>query len=449
MLQTGRRPQPEIFPACRPDDPRKGSKWKPAFQRIKQGIFSGKGAARLDISSPSPPVPLNEIDEQCLNQRTQSQAVGKDGRNPLSKYFRKESQTTPQPECPTEPPELNDTKGHNFFRRRLTRSKRKDHAATNEFAQLPQHKRRHADLTKPPAAAHGPKQGRPWEEESLLQRPATTAYIPQHAASDFKRMSIGGPQLERYTSQDEQASMTPLNPGHPVTVRPVAFQPDDESGDFQNFLAQSRAEAVRTYESSGLRSPNKILPIETEKIMTEIEANYRAAVGDRPTTSASKRVSRSGSVFEQVGEYIKPSELAGVKRDTVANHRLVERALVPFTVTRHTSTKRPVSRSENFFIGIGEYIKPSNPDHLQEGGNNPRTGYLTVGDAQDRQAKRWSRISDTSRRSVSQEREWEGDRRAARASWTSNGTFGRKRSSTMPTSPGLDRYNRGVRKGMY
>jgi hypothetical protein len=447
MFQTGRHPQPEFPLAYCPDDPRKGLRWKPALQRIKRGIFSSKGPSRPDLSSPNPPLPLNEIDQQRLNQQTQPSTASRDARNPLHRYFRKDSLKAPQPEHSRDPTEMNDSKGNNFFRRRLTGSKRKDDVATNESQQ---HKRRHTDLPRPISTAHGPKRsGKPWEAEPLLQRPATAAYIPQHAASDFKRMSIGRPQLQHYTSQEDQPSMCPFNPGHPVTVRPVVFQPDDESGDFQNFLAQSRAEAARTYESSGLGSPNKILPTEAEKIMTEIEANYRAAVGDRPTTSASKRVSRSGSFFEQVGEYIKPSDLGGVNRDMEANHCLVERALAPPMVTRRISTKRPVSRSEDFFIGIGEYIKPSNPDLLPGGVNNPRTQYLTVGNAQDRQAKRWSRISETSRRSVSQERGWEGDGRAARASWTSNGTFGRKRSSTMPTSPGLDKYNRGIWKGVY
>jgi hypothetical protein len=57
--------------------------------------------------------------------------------------------------------------------------------------------------------------------------------------------------------------------------------------------------------------------------------------------------------------------------------------------------------------------------------------------------------SGTSRRSLLREQDWEGDGVAARPSWTSDGNFGRGRSSKIPTSLGLERYNRGVRKGLY
>lgn len=110
-------------------------------------------------------------------------------------------------------------------------------------------------------------------------------------------MSIG-----RCISLDEQTSRPPLEPDPPVTIRAAAIEPDDTLGDYQNFLAQSRAEAVRNLEFSGVCSPNKIMPLEAEKIMNETEANYRAATRDQPPISASERVSRSGSFFEQVGE---------------------------------------------------------------------------------------------------------------------------------------------------
>ncbi|PMD62739.1 uncharacterized protein K444DRAFT_610758 [Hyaloscypha bicolor E] len=454
MFQSSRRPQPELPPACRPDDPRKESNWRPALRRIRRGIFSRKGTPQPAIISPNPSLLLNEVNQQRLNQRTWQSTEGGETRNPTYKHFRKESQTAPPPERRQTPRELNDSKGYNFFKRKLIKSKRHK-KGSKEDVQPHQHKRRHTDLARPISTVYVPTR-KSVEREPLLQRPSTAAYIPQHAAADFKRMSNYGPQLERYASLDEEIRSASLQPGHPVTVRPVAFEPDGESGDYQNFVAQSRAEAARTYESSGLRSPSKILPPHTAEIMGEIEASYHAAIPDRPrpTTSASKHVSGSGSFFEKVGEYYKPSESGVGMKETEGNQDATLRDQ-PVSVGRRASgrstTSRPVSRSESFLRGVGEYIKPSNPDHHPGGANNSRTGPTglpTSGDV-ERQATRWSMMSGASRRSLSQERDWERDRMAVRASWTSDSNFGRGTSSKIPTSPGLDRYNRGVRKGLY
>ncbi|KAH8795402.1 hypothetical protein BGZ57DRAFT_998579 [Hyaloscypha finlandica] len=450
MLESDKRPQPKLPSAYRPDDPRKESNWRPTLRRIRRGVFSHKGTPQPAIISPNPSLLLNEVSQQRLSQRTRQSTEGGETRNPSYKHFRKESQTGPPPERRQTPQELNDSKGYNFFKRKLTKLKGHE-KGSKENVQPHQHKRRHTDLARPISTVYVPTQ-KPVEQEPLLQRPSTAAYIPQHAAADFKRMSNYGPQLERYASLDEEIRSASLQPGHPVTVRPVAFEPDDGSGDYQTFVAQSRAEAARTYESSGLRPP----PPHTGEIMGEIEASYRAAVPDRPrpTTSASKRVSGSGSFFERVGKYYKPSESGVVMKETERNLGATLRDQ-PVPVARRASGRstiaRPVSRSGNFLRGVGEYIKPSNPDRYPGGANNSRTsptGLPTSGDA-ERQARRWSMMSGTSRRSLLQEQDWEGDGVAARSSWTSDGNFGRGRSSKIPTSLGLERYNRGVRKGLY
>jgi hypothetical protein len=47
-----------------------------------------------------------------------------------------------------------------------------------------------------------------------------------------------------------------LQAGDPVSVRPAAFEPNEDSTDYQNFSAESRAAEVRTYQS------RPILPLE-------------------------------------------------------------------------------------------------------------------------------------------------------------------------------------------
>jgi hypothetical protein len=419
MLESNKRPQPKLPSLYRPDDPRKESNWRPTLRRIRRGVFSHKGTPQPAIISPNPSLLLNEVSQLRLSQRTRQSTEGGETRNPSYKHFRKESQTGPPPERRQTPRELNDSKGYNFFKRKLTKLKRHE-KGSKENVQPHQHKRRHTDLARPISTVYVPTQ-KPVEREPLLQRPSTAAYIPQHAAADFKRMSNYGPQLERYAFLDEEIRSASLQPGHPVTVRPVAFEPDDESGDYQNFVAQSRAEAARTYESSGLRPPPP--PPHTAEIKGEIEASFRAAVPDRPrpTASASKRVSGSGSFFERVGKYYKSSESGVVMKETEGNQGVTLR-VQPVPVARRASgrstTARPVSRSGSFLRGVGEYIKPSNPDHHLGGANNSRTGPTgipTSGDA-ERQAKRWSMTSGTSRRSllrnrIGKEMEWRRDPR--------------------------------------
>jgi len=447
-MQVGRRPRPEVPPEYREYDPRKESKWKPALQRIRLGMFSRKDNTRSAKVSRDPSLPLNKVYEQRLNAKTYPSRDGRAARNPFTKYFRKGSQVAPPPELSHSPPESKDSKAYNFFKRTLTKSRGQNRRTNNEHIHTQQHRRRHTDLARPVSTAYVPT-GKPVEHEPLLQRPSTAAYIPQHAATDFKRMSNYGTNFEGYSSLDQQLKRASIDPSHFTTPNSAAFDSYDEDADFQKFLAQSRAEAARALESSHLRASNKIMPSEAERIMGEIEANYRAATRDflQPSTSASKRLSRSGSFLEKVGDYYKPVETVS-RKDGDSGAATTDQAVpIARRTSRRSNIARPVSRGESFMIAVGEYIKP--PDFQPGGTNNPRTGPLLTAANAERQAKRRSRMSEASRRSVSQERDSEEDGRAARASWISTGTFGRQRSSTMPTSPGLDRYNRAVRKGGY
>jgi hypothetical protein len=468
----------------------KGSKWRPALRKLKDGIFSRKDSSRFDIRSPGAPLPLNETNRQRLDQRIQPSTEVEDTRNSFHSSSRESSRTAISSQSSQYSVELKDSKGYNFFRRRLSIPTKKVEAAKNEHVQSEPHEREYTDPARPSSSTYVPKDpGKRWEHDPFMHRPSTAAYIPQHAASDFNQTTIG-----TYASQ-EQITWFPLKPDHPVNVPVAAVAPDDSSGDFQEFLAQARAGEARTVESSRLHSPNKILSTPAEKRTTGVEANYRLTVKDRPTTSipsASRRgslfehvaeyikpseveanhclavrdrpttsipsASRRGSLFEHVADYIKPSEAGGVRRSMEVNRRPVERSRSPLKVhpnppvNQRTSLSRPLSKTESFLASVGGYIKPANQNHLPGSLNKTRTctsGNLTVSDAHDKREERWSTMTGFSRRSFSQERDcWKGSRRRGSHPVESS-TSSKHRSSGMPTSPGLDRYNRGVRMGLY
>ena len=473
----------------------KGSKWRPALRKLRDGIFSRKDSSRPDISSPGAPLPLNETNRQRLDQRSQRSTEAEDTRNSFHSSSRESSRTAISSQSSQCSVELKDSKGYNFFRRRLSIPTKKVEAAKNEHVQPRQHERGYTDPARPTSSTYVPDDPwKPWEHDPLMHRPSTAAYIPQHAASDFNQTTIGRSQQVNLYAFQEQITQFPLKPDHPVNVPVAAVEPDDRSGDFQEFLAQARAEEARTVESSRLHSPNKILSTSADKRTTGIEANYCLAVKDRLTTSipsASRHgslfehvaeyikpseaeanyclavkdrpttsipsASRRGSLFEHVADYIKPSEAGGVRRSMEANRRPVERSRSPLKVhpnppvNQRTSLNRPLSKTESFLASVGGYIKPANQSHLPGGLNKPRTyanGNLTVSDAQDKREERWSTMTGFSRRSFSQERDWKGNRRRGSHPVESS-TSGKHRSSGMPTSPGLDRYNRGVRNGLY
>lgn len=387
----------------------KGSKWRPALRKIKDGIFSRKGSSRPDISSPGAPLPLNETNRQRLDQRIQPSTGAEDTRNSFHSSFRESSRTAVSSQSSQCSVELEDSKAYNFFRRRFS-IPTKVEAAKNEHIRPEQHERGYTNIARPSSSAYAPEYpGNPWEHDPSMHKPSTAAYIPQHAASDFER-SIGRPQqVNTHVSRKEQTTWPPPEPDHLVNVTAAVVESDDSSGDFQEFLAQVRAEEAKIVESSRLHSPNKILPTPTEKRTTGIEANYCLTVKDRPTTSTPS-ASRRGSLFERVAEYVKPGEIGSVRRSTDANRRPVQRSQSPLKVNpnpsanQHTSLNRPLSSTESFLASMGAYIKPVNQGHLPGGANKPRTctnGFLTVSDAQVKREERWSTMTGMPRRSFS------------------------------------------------
>jgi hypothetical protein len=169
---------------------------------------------------------------------------------------------------------------------------------------------------------------------------------------------------------------------------------------------------VRTYDYYDARSPKKIThQTETSKVMVEIEQNYRAAVKDQVTP-----------------------------------------------VFKRSTAPRPVSRTENFFLQVRKYVKPSDPGSVW----SKQASYISVdepnatnesGNRQERQRKRRSMVSASGSIQRSPSRDRDGGESGQRASRMCGGTFGKRRSQRksrgMPTSPGLDKYNRAIGKEIY
>ena len=137
-----------------------------------------------------------------------------------------------------------------------------------------------------------------------------TAYVPKHAASDFSQMNL--PTKIYRDDPLIRSRRNSLQAGDPLSVRPAVFEPNEDSTDYQNFLAESPAAEARTYRSRPILPSLKTTTPQVSQIMNEITANHHASMRE-PARSISQRsatskpVSRGGNIFDRVGEYIKPS----------------------------------------------------------------------------------------------------------------------------------------------
>jgi hypothetical protein len=267
---------------------------------------------------------------------------------------------------------------------------------------------------------------------------AGAVYVPKHAASDFSKMKL---PLKVDHNQ-------PFQPGDNVTIRHAAYVPSDEFTDYQNFIASARITAARTYNSHGIWSPNNATP-KTSKVMDDIMANHNADVRLQRKISASKRSSiprpvSGTSVFEKVGDYIKPARPESeVMNETTANRNTSVRLQRAISVSRRSTVPRPMS-SRGVFERVGDYIKPPRPLSGVSYTTNMENDKSSVrGNTypQDRFGNRWSRVSGSIRRSFLMDSYAEVDEEAGQ-SFGREGEAKKQGNSWAPTSPGLK--NRGT-----
>jgi hypothetical protein len=335
-----------------------------------------------------------------------------------------------------------------------------------------------ANFSKPSHLRQTP----PRDREQRRPVAAGAAYVPKHAASDFSKM-------KQFPKSDYDH---PLQPGDSVTIRPAAYEPSDESTDYQNFIASARITTARTYNSHGIWSPN-VATSKASRVMDDIIANHNLDVRLQRTTSASKRSSTarpvsSASVFGKVGHYLKPPRPeSGTTDETTANHNNSLQLQRTISVSRRSTVPRRVS-SGGVFEKFGNYIKPTRPEsaeittkhntkeRLQRANSVPRRSTVSrpmssggifekVGDyikptrplsgisdtttmeddkssfrgnifPQDRLGNRWSRVSGSIRQSILMNSYAEVDEEAGQSFWKADESK-KQGDSWAPTSPVL------------
>ncbi|KAF4637738.1 hypothetical protein G7Y89_g350 [Cudoniella acicularis] len=299
------------------DNPHPISHWKPALRRIKKRLFSSKEDHKVAEVKPLPK--SNSSVTQLFSRRDyqtlegQSPPRTRDGkRNPSSKRI---IETAPDSHTA---PTISSPRRHRFL--------------NNSRTPIP-----------PVPVAYAPRRGSqeiPIRRKPQLQRqPSQVAYMPKHAAVDFSKIN-SAPDINSANSiiQAEESRRVMNKRSQTIDHDPMilnAFskrgsQIIDDSVDFQLFLASSRIVTAQKL-NSGLAPPNltSVTP-RTSRIMDEITANHHLNVRDRATLvsqgkrgmSRSRPVSMAGSVFERVGEYLKPTmpDEARIRRKTFSDN---------------------------------------------------------------------------------------------------------------------------------
>ncbi|KAG4428101.1 hypothetical protein IFR05_016413, partial [Cadophora sp. M221] len=345
----------------KPDTSRESSNWRPALRRIKKGLFSKSAVPEnSDIGKPEGTYsasgrPLLEIHQQCLNERkarpstarpstarpsTARQAEipfeqGPSSRNP--NVLRKQR---PVPMGPREPKEPST---FNFVKRSLSRSSSRRRSIQEPREPIFVMR----DITK--------------DEVEIISAgaPSTAAYIPRHAASDFQKQSSNQQTPQQQQQQQPQNVSIPARKPVPTSSKSAAYQPKHaasdfsklklpfnldpnglaqnpssdpsttkphllpshippaESDDYQRFLKASRLAAAGNYNSYGVISSSNFTP-KTSQMMQEIISNRQSMERERAyamsqRSTASRPVSRSGSIFDRVADYVRPNRAGSIR----------------------------------------------------------------------------------------------------------------------------------------
>ena len=379
--------------------PRQNSIWRPTLRRIKRGLFPNKSPLEPNSNETGPNyttsnLPCNGKNQQWLHNT--KPVTTSCGDRVTSRHIQPSGlDANTSRECTQGSRELNKSRGFNLIKRSLSKSKQRafgsdtaslvaepnwrieresepEQIRPTSAIYIPGHvssgfsktterrpQQRERELTESTAADFSKtshlRQTPPQDREQRRPVAAGAAYVPKHAASDFSKM-----KLPPKADHDQ-----PLQPGDNVTVRPAPYEPSDEFTDYQNFIASARITAARSYNSHGIWRPNNATP-KTSKVMDDIMANHNADVRLQRTISASKRSSvprpvSGASVFEKVGDYIKPTRPESrVMDETTTNRNSAVGLQRAISVSRRSTVPRPMS-SGGVFEKVGDYIKPARP----------------------------------------------------------------------------------------
>ncbi|KAE8450416.1 hypothetical protein EG329_006491 [Mollisiaceae sp. DMI_Dod_QoI] len=236
------------------------SPWRPTIRKIKQGLFSSKDDPLSSGDHPctgttvTTTQPLNETPQEADASLSRTASFGS---RPTKVSTLARTRTTRSRERSKGSSEVPNSKGFVFIKRSasVSRSKSRKHRPTESQGALLH------DLT---------------DSDCLGQLGTITPYIPKHAASDFSKSTK---QQKTQELAPPQSSTTPYTPTHaasdfskirlapkiadanptPAKSRGPSLQ-QEENNDYQLFLAAARAAAARTYNTTGVISPNRACP---------------------------------------------------------------------------------------------------------------------------------------------------------------------------------------------
>ncbi|KAH6723131.1 hypothetical protein BKA61DRAFT_585869 [Leptodontidium sp. MPI-SDFR-AT-0119] len=440
-----------------PDTSRETSNWRPALRRIKKGLFPKSAVPEnSDIGKPEGTYsasgrPLLEIHQQPLNERnarpsTARQVETPSEQRPSSRNPNVLRKQRPVPMGPREPKEPST---FNFVKRSLSRS-----SSRRRSMQEPR---------EPIFVMRDIKK----DEVEIISAgaPSTAAYIPRHAASDFQKLS-GNQQSPQ---QQQQNGSIPARKHVPTASKSAAYEPKHAASDFSKlklpFNLDSNGLAQNPSSSDGSTNstkphllPSHIPPAESDDYQRFLKASRLAVAGNY----------NSYGVISSSNFTPKTSQLM---QEIISNRQSMERERA-YAMSQRSSASRPVSRAGSIFDRVADYVRPNRAGSIRtqrtgftglDGEGSLRTGWgresldgETDGEGSgERQRSRWRRVGGSIRRSFSRDRDREGDEDfdgdlELDGDGNEKGGRGRKRRSRiMPVSPGLKRFNQAVREGGY
>ncbi|CZR63267.1 uncharacterized protein PAC_13164 [Phialocephala subalpina] len=294
------------------------SPWRPTLRRIKRGLFSNRenpllsedhaGAGPAMTTDPQLNQSLQDADAY-LSRTASFVSFGNGPRKVPAFSSRSRSRTTRSRERPKGPKEPLRSRTFTFTKQSSSGSRSRRHRPTESQGGLLANNLIDDDeqeITGPyipkHAASDFSKSTKQHKAKEPKRTPSTTAYTPKHAASDFSKLKLA-PKMADTPSQTPRSAPQQASKAVPITP-----PNEDDNNDFQLFLAQARAAAARTYNTTGVISPNKSRPQVSSK-MQQIVAKHQETVR-QPAISISQQsvASKPTSIFDKVGEYIKPSK---------------------------------------------------------------------------------------------------------------------------------------------
>ncbi|KUJ07003.1 uncharacterized protein LY89DRAFT_375047 [Mollisia scopiformis] len=345
MFRSSSRSQSD--PVAASSEASQPSTWRPSLRGIKKGLFSNKDDPqsskdpRIGTAATTGP-PLSASLQEADAYLTRTTSFVSSGYGPSKASSFKRSQTTRGREQPRTSREPLGSKGFTLIKQSGSRSQR--HRPTEsqggllcDLVDLDQQET--GPYIPKHAASDFSKSTRQKNQGQIVIQPSSTPYTPTHAASDFSKIKLAPKMAD--------AAATPIQSRDAAPITPPAKL--DDSNDYQVFLAAARQAAARTYNTTGVMSPNRPKPCpQVSQKMKEIVAKHQETVRQRATSVSQQSVaSKPASIFDKVGEYIKPSRAESVYSQRTGYSD--EKSSTMGSVTSRERAGRKVSRDKRSF----------------------------------------------------------------------------------------------------